>query len=80
MTHYEVLGIRENAKMDEIRQAFRREAILWHPDRNRMPGAHARICAINAAYEMLSDDASRRRYDVILQIRRMDKRKVEDRS
>ncbi len=70
LTHYDVLGVQEDANLDEIRKAFRRQAIIWHPDRNRIPGAHERICAINAAYEMLSDEASRRRYDVILQIRR----------
>jgi molecular chaperone DnaJ len=62
--YYEVLGIAQDASSDDIRQAFRREAVKNHPDKNHGdPAAEARFKEINEAYQVLSDDGKRRIYD-----------------
>lgn len=62
--YYEVLGVERTASTDEIRKAYKREALKHHPDRN--PGdttAEAKFKAVNEAYQVLSDDEKRRIYD-----------------
>jgi len=60
---YDILGISPGAGEDEVRAAYRRLALRWHPDVNPEPGAAARFGAILHAYEVLSDPASRRAID-----------------
>jgi curved DNA-binding protein CbpA len=60
---YDVLGIASTASPDDIRQAFRRQAAQWHPDRNPAPEAAARFRQAQQAYELLSDEARRRAHD-----------------
>jgi len=63
-THYETLGVAQNATTDEIRSAYRKLAMQWHPDRNQGNNeATAKFKEISAAYEILSDDNKRREYD-----------------
>jgi DnaJ family protein A protein 5 len=56
--YYELLGIEESANSDEIKKAFRRLALVHHPDKNKddVEGATKRFAAIQQAYEVLSDD------------------------
>lgn len=61
--HYDTLEISSAASPSEIKQAYRRLAKQFHPDRNRELGSHERITRINAAYEVLSDPIQRRSYD-----------------
>jgi molecular chaperone DnaJ len=61
--YYEVLGVPRNATEEEIRKAFRRLALEWHPDRNKDPGAAERFKEINEAYQVLSDPQQRALYD-----------------
>ncbi|HTE84523.1 MAG TPA: molecular chaperone DnaJ [Dehalococcoidia bacterium] len=60
---YETLGVARTASADDIKRAFRRLAMEFHPDRNQQPGAEARFKAINEAYEVLSDPDKRAAYD-----------------
>lgn len=63
-TYYEALGVSPNATELEIKKAYRKLAITTHPDKN--PGdatAHARFQAIGEAYQVLSNDDLRKRYD-----------------
>lgn len=62
--YYEVLGVQQGASVEEIRKAYKREALKHHPDRN--PGdasAEAKFKECNEAYQVLSDDEKRRIYD-----------------
>jgi uncharacterized membrane protein YsdA (DUF1294 family) len=62
--YYEVLGVPRNASKEEIREAYRRLVLKYHPDRNRSPDAEARLKEINEAYKVLMDDKKRRVYDM----------------
>ena len=62
--YYEVLGVQKGASDDEIKKAFRKLAVKYHPDKN--PGdkeAEAKFKEANEAYSVLSDKTKRARYD-----------------
>jgi len=61
--HYATLQVATSASFAEIKQAYRRLAKEYHPDRNPTQHARDRIISINAAYEVLSDRTERQRYD-----------------
>ncbi|RHZ45454.1 J domain-containing protein, partial [Aspergillus thermomutatus] len=63
-TYYDALGVPPTATELEIKKAYRKLAIVTHPDKN--PGdetAHARFQAIGEAYQVLSNEELRKRYD-----------------
>ena len=62
--YYEVLGVSKDASADEIKKAYRKAAMKYHPDRN--PGdkeAEEKFKECGEAYEVLSDEGKRQRYD-----------------
>src|SRR5690625_2384085 len=62
--YYEVLGVHKNASSDEIRKAYRRLAMKYHPDRNPdSKEAEDKFKEAKEAYEMLSDENKRAAYD-----------------
>jgi molecular chaperone DnaJ len=61
--YYEVLGVPRNATQEDIKKAFRRLAMQYHPDRNKDDGAEARFKEVGEAYEVLSDPEKRSAYD-----------------
>ncbi len=61
--YYEVLGVSRDASEEEIRKAFRKLALEYHPDRNKSDGAAEKFKEINEAYQVLSDPRKRADYD-----------------
>ena len=61
--YYEVLGVGRGASDEEIKRAFRKLALEYHPDRNSSDGAADRFKEVNEAYQVLSDAERRSRYD-----------------
>ena len=62
--YYEVLEVTRSASQAEIKRAFRKLAMKYHPDRNPTDaGADARFKELNEAYEVLSDPNKRDQYD-----------------
>lgn len=59
--YYEVLGVSKTASADEIKKAFRKLAVKYHPDKEG--GDEAKFKEINEAYEVLKDQQKRQRYD-----------------
>ncbi|HEY3904508.1 MAG TPA: J domain-containing protein [Streptosporangiaceae bacterium] len=60
---YEILGVGRNASQDEIQRAYRKLAREYHPDVNADPAAEEKFKDVSGAYSVLSDPATRRRYD-----------------
>ena len=60
---YETLGVSKSASKDEIKSAYRKQAMAWHPDRNKTPEAEEKFKEINEAYEVLSNDQKKSAYD-----------------
>src|SRR5919106_5006042 len=61
--YYEVLGIPKAASKDDIKSAYRKLALQYHPDRNKSAGAEEKFKEISEAYAVLSDQEKRKRYD-----------------
>lgn len=61
--YYDILGVPRDATERQIKKAFHKLALKYHPDRNKGPDAEAKFREIAEAYETLSDDKRRREYD-----------------
>lgn len=61
--YYEVLGVERNAGQDEIKRAYRKLALQYHPDRNKDGGAEEKFKEAAEAYDVLGDAEKRARYD-----------------
>lgn len=61
--YYDILGVSKSASLDEIKKAYRKLALEWHPDRNKKPEASEKFKEINEAYAVLSNSEKRSAYD-----------------
>ncbi len=62
-SYYEILGIRTNASQTEIKKAYQRLAMKYHPDRNKAKNASEKFKEIQKAFQTLSDPNERSKYD-----------------
>ena len=62
--YYEVLGLEKGSSIDEVKKAYRKKALQFHPDRNPGdPSAESKFKEISEAYEVLSDEKKKETYD-----------------
>lgn len=61
--YYKILGIQSGANEDEIKKAYRKMALKYHPDKNKDPNAEEKFKEIAEAYDVLSDPKKRAVYD-----------------
>ncbi len=68
--YYHVLGLSENATQAEIKAAFKRQAVKFHPDKHPgKPEMEEKFKEVNQAYQTLSDQYEKARYDLKLKYR-----------
>ncbi|MCX7800203.1 MAG: DnaJ domain-containing protein [Fimbriimonadales bacterium] len=75
-THYDTLGLPRTCTADEIRSAYRKLVLRYHPDRSKAPNAKEMFLRITEAYEVLGDPARRREYDRLLDAQAAASRRV----
>jgi len=61
--YYDILGVSKSSSLDDIKKAYRKLALQWHPDRNKAANAHEKFKEINEAYAVLSDSKKKETYD-----------------
>lgn len=61
--YYDILSVSKSSSLDEIKKAYRKLALEWHPDRNKAAGANEKFKEINEAYAVISDPKKKETYD-----------------
>lgn len=78
VNHYEILNISATASKQEIKTAFKKLALLYHPDKNK--GFEEKFKLINEAYQVLSNDQKKYTYDRQLQYHQFSRTKARESS
>ena len=61
--YYDILGVSKSASAQELKKAYRKQALQWHPDRNKSSEASEKFKEINEAYEVLGNPQKKQTYD-----------------
>ena len=61
--YYQTLGVSKDASPEELKSAFKKMAMQYHPDKNKAPGAEEKFKKLNEAYEVLRDPVKKKNYD-----------------
>lgn len=61
--YYDILGVSKSASAAELKSAYRKQAMQWHPDRNKSPEAETKFKEINEAFQVLGDPKKKAQYD-----------------
>ena len=77
-TYYQILEVDKKASQEAIKSAYRRLAMLYHPDKNQLPEAEELFKAIAEAYAVLSDPSQRKQYDLDNEPRTVLRRKKQE--
>ncbi len=62
--YYEILGVSKDASQEEIKKAYRKMAMKYHPDINKEKGAEDKFKELNEAFSVLGDESKRQQYDM----------------
>ncbi|CAN1824935.1 Chaperone protein dnaJ 49 [Linum perenne] len=62
--YYEILGVDKSCTVDDVRKAYRKLSLKVHPDKNQAPGAEEAFKSVSKAFQCLSNEESRNKYDV----------------
>ncbi|OIV98212.1 hypothetical protein TanjilG_18751 [Lupinus angustifolius] len=62
--YYEILGLEKSCAVEDVRKAYRKLSLKVHPDKNKAPGAEEAFKAVSKAFQCLSNEESKRKYDV----------------
>ncbi|XP_072954567.1 chaperone protein dnaJ 49-like [Typha angustifolia] len=63
--YYQILGLEKGCTVDDVRKAYRKLSLKVHPDKNKAPGAEEAFKVVSKAFRCLSDEESRKRYDLV---------------
>ncbi|KAL2340388.1 hypothetical protein Fmac_008328 [Flemingia macrophylla] len=61
---YEILGLEKSCTVEDVRKSYRKLSLKVHPDKNKAPGAEEAFKAVSKAFQCLSNEESRRKYDI----------------
>merc|ERR1711971_1324085 len=61
--YYAILNVKKGASDDELKKAYRKSALKYHPDKNKSTGAEEKFKEVAEAYDVLSDNKKRQIYD-----------------
>ncbi|KAJ6847791.1 chaperone protein dnaJ 49-like [Iris pallida] len=63
--YYQILGVEKTCSVEDVRKAYRKLSLKVHPDKNKAPGAEEAFKAVSKAFQCLSDEENRKRYDIV---------------
>ncbi|EXB53736.1 Chaperone protein dnaJ 49 [Morus notabilis] len=63
--YYEILGLEKSCIVEDVRKAYRKLSLKVHPDKNKAPGAEEAFKAVSKAFQCLSNEENRKKYDLV---------------
>ncbi|KAJ0030528.1 hypothetical protein Pint_13056 [Pistacia integerrima] len=63
--YYDILGVEKSCSVEDVRKAYRKLSLKVHPDKNKAPGAEEAFKLVSKAFQCLSNEENRKKYDVV---------------